>query len=54
MGCSCNNDFQNTGKNITKLKEDYQKEYHSYLEFLYKLKGFLNTSQLEEKNNNEK
>ena len=53
MGCSCNNDFQNTGKNITKLKEDYQKEYHSYLEFLYKLKGFLNTSQLEEKNNNE-
>ena len=53
MGCSCDDDFQKSGKNITKLKEDYQKEYHSYLEFLYKLKGFLNTSQLEEKNNNE-
>ena len=53
MGCSCNDDFHNSGKNITQLKIDYQKEYHSYLEFLYKLKGLLNTSQLEEKNNNE-
>ena len=53
MGCSCNDDFQNSGKNITQLKVDYQKEYHSYLEFLYKLKGILNMSQLEEKNNYE-
>ena len=50
MGCSCNNEFKRTENNIAILKEDYQKEYHSYLDFIYKLKTYLNTSQTGDKN----
>ena len=50
MGCSCNNEFKRTENNIVILKEDYQNEYHSYLDFIYKLKTYLNTSQTGDKN----
>lgn len=49
MGCSCecsNESFILNQNEITKMKSICQKEYFSYLNFIYKLKGYLNSSQL--------
>ena len=41
MGCSCNSEFKREENNIAILKEDYQNDYHSYLDFIHKLKTYL-------------
>ena len=51
MGCSCENSSEEIAHyqaNIKKIKENCIKEYNSYLNFIYKLKGYLNVSQCTE------
>ena len=51
MGCSCENsseEIRHYQANIKKIKENCVKEYNSYLNFIYKLKGYLNVSQCTE------
>ena len=51
MGCSCENssdEIAHYQANIKKIKENCIKEYNSYLNFIYKLKGYLNVSQCTE------
>ena len=50
MGCSCegNEEIENYQANIKKIKENCEKEYNSYLNFIYKLKGYLNINQCTE------
>jgi hypothetical protein len=51
MGCSCNKsgeEFIMNESNLAKLKLICQKEYNSFLDVIYKLKGLLNISQLTE------
>ena len=51
MGCSCENsseEIKHYQANIKKIKENCVKEYNSYLNFIYKLKGYLNVSQCTE------
>ena len=51
MGCSCENsseEIKHYQANIKKIKENCIKEYNSYLNFIYKLKGYLNVSQCTE------
>ena len=50
MGCSCDKDFQKLGVNILQTKENCRNEYYCYLDFIHKLKGYLNSSQISEKN----
>ena len=48
MGCSCehhNEEIIINQANITKIKAICEKEYNSYLNHIYKIKGYLNTSQ---------
>ena len=51
MGCSCNKsgeEFIMNESNLAKLKLICQKEYNSFLDVIYRLKGLLNISQLTE------
>ena len=51
MGCSCNKsgeEFIMNESNLSKLKLICQKEYNSFLDVIYRLKGLLNISQLTE------
>ena len=55
MGCSCeqnNEEYIINKKELSKLKSICQKEYFSYLNFILKLKGYLNSSQFIERNSN--
>ena len=53
MGCSCNNnigEFITSEINKPNIKEKFQKEYFSYMSFIFKLKEHLNNSLFSENN----
>ena len=57
MGCSCLRETEEIITNQesrTKIKENCQEEYFSYLYFIFTLKGYFNTGQYKENVSNEK
>ena len=53
MGCSCLRETEEIITNQesrTKIKENCQEEYFSYLYFIFTLKGYFNTGQYKENN----